>query len=443
MATRIKLKKEVEKMLKNKILLVLIILLLFTFNLNAQDIVYQIPIEGDIDQAMFSFFQRGFNQAEENNADIIIIKIDTYGGYVDPAIKIKDIILNSDTKTVTFVSNRAWSAGALIAISGEQMIMQRGSSIGAAETRPNEEKYISALRKEFKSTAEARNKNPELAAAMVDVDIEIEGIIEKEKLLTLTAEEAVDNNISDYMVDNTEGLYQYLNISGNQVNVLKLTTSEKFAKVVTNPYISTFLLIIGFSALIFELLVPGFGFGGTIGLISLGMFFSGYVINGIASWGIILLFLVGLLLILLEVFVVPGFGITGIGGIASILISLYFLFPTPQIAINIIATTLIATIVATYFIAKYFESSKIWSKISLGTSQTIEVGYVASIGNKKVIGKKGITVTPLRPAGIAEIEGKRVDVVSEGGFIDKEEKIKVIDVRGSKVLVQAYKEGEN
>jgi len=437
------LKKEVEKMLKNKILLILIILLLFTFNLNAQDIVYQIPIEGAIDQAMFSFFQRGFNQAEENNADIIIIKIDTYGGYVDPAIKIKDIILNSDTKTVTFVSNRAWSAGALIAISGEQMIMQRGSSIGAAETRPNEEKYISALRKEFKSTAEARNKNPELAAAMVDVDIEIEGIIEKEKLLTLTAEEAVDNNISDYMVDNTEGLYQYLNISGNQVNALKLTASERFAKVVTNPYISTFLLIVGFSALIFELLVPGFGFGGTIGLISLGMFFSGYVINGIASWGIILLFLVGLLLILLEVFVVPGFGITGIGGIVSILISLYFLFPTPQIAINIIATTLIATIVATYFIAKYFESSKLWSKISLGTSQTKEVGYVASIGNKKVIGKKGITVTPLRPAGIAEIEGKRVDVVSEGGFIDKEEKIKVIDVRGSKVLVQPYKEGEN
>ncbi|MGM0445081.1 MAG: ATP-dependent Clp protease proteolytic subunit, partial [Bacillota bacterium] len=151
MATRIKLKKEVEKMLKNKILLTIIIILLFTFSLNAQDIVYQIPIEGDIDQAMFSFFQRSFIQAEENNADLIIIKIDTFGGYVDPAIKIKDIILNSNTKTVAFVSNRAWSAGALIAISGEQMIMQRGSSIGAAETRPNEEKYISAFRKEFKS----------------------------------------------------------------------------------------------------------------------------------------------------------------------------------------------------------------------------------------------------------------------------------------------------
>ncbi|MGM0445475.1 MAG: NfeD family protein, partial [Bacillota bacterium] len=323
-----------------------------------------------------------------------------------------------------------------------QMIMQRGSSIGAAETRPNEEKYISAFRKEFKSAAEARNKNSDLAAAMVDVDIEIEGIIEKGKLLTLTAEEAVDNNISDYMVANLDGLYQYLGINNIQVNTFKLTATERFAKVVTNPYISTFLLIIGFSALIFELLVPGFGFGGTIGLISLGMFFSGYVINGIASWGIILLFLVGLLLILLEVFVIPGFGITGIGGIASILISLYFLFPTPQIAINIIATTLIVTIAATFFIAKYFEGSKIWSKISLGTSQTKEVGYVASIGNEEIVGKKGITVTPLRPAGIAEIEGKRVDVVSEGGFIDKKVKIKVIDVKGSKVLVQPYKEEE-
>ncbi len=430
-------------MLKNKILLTLIIVLLFTFSLNAQDIVYQIPIEGNIDQAMFSFFERSFNQAENNNADIIIVKIDTYGGFVDSAIKIKDIILNSNIKTITFVSNRAWSAGALIALSGEEMIMQKGSSIGAAETRPNEEKYISALRKEFKATAEARNKNPELAAAMVDVDIEIEGIIDQGKLLTLTAEEAVVNNISDKMVNDIEELYQYLGINNNQVNIQELSASERFAKVVTNPYISTFLLIIGFSALIFELLVPGFGFGGTIGLISLGMFFSGYVINGIASWGIILLFLVGLLLILLEVFVVPGFGITGIGGIASILISLYFLFPTPQIAINIIATTLIATIVATYFIAKYFESSKVWSKISLGTSQTKDVGYVASVGNVEIIGKTGVSVTPLRPAGIANIDGRRVDVVSEGGFIDKDIKIKVIDVKGSKVLVQPDKEGEN
>jgi len=173
------------------------------------------------------------------------------------------------------------------------------------------------------------------------------------------------------------------------------------------------------------------------------LFFSGYIINGIASWGIIVLFLVGLLLILLEVFVVPGFGITGIGGMISIFVSLYFLFPSPQIAINIIASTLIATVVLTYFIGKYFGSSRMWSRISLGISQTKDIGYIASIGDEEITNKTGVTITPLRPAGKVDIDGNRVDVVSEGGFIDKDEKVIVIDVKGSKVLVKPYNEEEN
>lgn len=430
-------------MFKNKILLVIIIVFLFTFSLNAQDIVYQIPINGDIDQAMFSFFQRSFNEAIENNADKIIVNIDTYGGYVDPAIKIKDIIINSNVKTVTYVSNRAWSAGALIALAGEEMVMKVGSSIGAAETRPNEEKYISALRKEFKATAEARNKNPDVAAAMVDVDIEIEGLIEQGKLLTLTADEALKNNITNQVVGSEQEFYNYIQLNKNQITKITPNATEKFADIVTNPYISTLLLIIGFSALIIELLIPGFGVSGTVGLISLGLFFSGFLINGVASWGIIVLFLVGLLLILLEAFVVPGFGITGIGGIISILVSLYYLFPTPQVAVNVIATSLIATVILTFFVGKYFGSSKVWSRISLGTSLTTDSGYVSSNEDKENIGKVGITVTPLRPAGIIKIDDRRIDVVSEGGFIDKNKKVIVIDVKGSKNLVKLYKEEEN
>jgi len=430
-------------MFKNKIFLVLILIILFSFSVNAQDIVYQIPIQGNIDQAMFSFFNRSFEEAVQNGADKIVINIDTYGGYIDPAIRIKDIIINSDVDTITYVSNRAWSAGALIALAGEELVMKEGSSIGAAETRPNEEKYISALRNEFKATAEVRSRNAKIAEAMVDVDVAIEGLIEEGKLLTLTAGEANNNNISDVLVNSDEEFYSYLGVSKETVNIIEPQTIDRFVQIVTNPYISTFLLIIGFSALIFELLVPGFGVGGTVGLISLGLFFSGYVINGVANWGIIVLFLVGLLLIILEAFVVPGFGITGIGGMISIFVSLYFLFPTPEIAINIMATTLIATVILTFIIGKYFGSTKAWSRISLGTSQTSDIGYVASNDKKEIINKTGLTKTPLRPAGIAEIDNNRVDVVSEGGFIDKGEKIIVIDVKGSKVLVKSYKEGED
>jgi len=431
-------------MLKNKIILILIIIIIFSFNLNAQDIVYQIPVEGNIDQAMFSFFQKSYSEAVENNADKIVIKIDTFGGYVDSAVKLKDIILNSQVETVTYVSNRAWSAGALIALAGQTLVMRTGSSIGAAETRPKEEKYISAFRKEFKATAEARNRDPDIAAAMVDSDLVIEGLSEKGKLLTLTAEESYANNIADNVVESDQLLWSYLGLEESTVNKLKPSASENFASVVTNPYISTFLLIIGFSAIIFELLIPGFGIAGTMGFISLGLFFSGYIINGVASWGIIVLFLVGLLLILLEVFVVPGFGVTGIGGIVSIFVSLYYLFPTPQIAVNIIATTLLTTVVLTFIIGKYFGSSNMWSKISLRTSQTSDIGYTAYHGDEDLIGQKGTAVTPLRPAGIIDLDGKRIDVVSEGGFIDKGETVIIIDVKGSKVIVKPFiKRGNN
>ncbi|MCF8008512.1 MAG: nodulation protein NfeD [Halanaerobiales bacterium] len=428
--------------MKNKIILLVLLILIFTIHANAANIVYQIPIEGDIDQAMFSFINSSFKQAVQADADLIIFRLDTYGGYIDPAIKIKDLILNSQIKTVTYVPNRAWSAGALIALAGGQLVMKNGSSIGAAETRPNEEKYISALRKEFKSTAEARGRNPEIAEAMVDVDLEIKGVIKKGKLLTLTSDEAIENNFIDKVIAQDSNLYNYLGVKISQVTFIEEQTIDKFVGFITNPYVSSFLLIIGFTALIFEILVPGFGVGGTVGLISFGLFFSGYLINGIASWGIIVLFLIGLLLIILEVFVVPGFGITGIGGIISVLISLYFLFPSPQIAINIIASTMIATLILTYFIIKYFGSSKLWSRISLRTSQKTDIGYVASVGDKEIINKRGKAITPLRPAGIVEIDNRRIDVVSEGEFIDKGEKVTVIDVKGSKVIVKLFHEEE-
>jgi len=395
-----------------------------------------IPVKGKIDPGLVNLVVKGITEAENDGAKTVILEIDTYGGLVDSAVKIRDNILKTDLETVTFVSGRAWSAGALIALAGKKMVMVRGSSIGAAETRPKEEKYISALRKEFKATAEKRGKNSELAAAMVDADIVIEGISEKGKLLTLTAEEAEGNNIADLLVNDFNALLAELKLTDSRIITRELTSTEKIARFVTNPTVSAVLLSLGFIALIFEALAPGFGIGGTVGILALGLFFSGYIINGLASWGLVVLFLAGIILIMLEIFVVPGFGVTGIGGLLAILLSLYFTLPTPQIALSILAAVIVVSIAATVILIKLFGGSRFWKRISLGESQTTDSGYIAHIDKSELPGSKGITLTPLRPAGIVLVNNERIDVVSEGGYIDKDKDVKIVSVSGSRIIVR-------
>ena len=404
------------------------------------DSVYKIPIKTDIDPALASFVKNGIKEAEENKADLIIIEISSFGGLVDSAISVKDSIIKTSIPTITFVSERAWSAGALIALAGEELVMQEGTSIGAAETRPNEEKYISALRKEFNATAQLRNKNPELAEAMVDSDIEVEGIIAKDKLLTLTAGEAEENNISNSTVRSFEDLLTKYNIADAEIVRITRSMQEIFADVVTTPTFSVILLSIGFVALISEAIIPGWGVGGTIGLLSLGTFFSAYLINGYAHWGLIVLFIVGIVLMAIELFVVPGFGITGIGGLIAIFASLYFFFPDPSTALGVMAAVLVLSLVLLFILIKLFGISNFWKNISLGESQSNEGGYTSHSNQKKYIGEKGIALTHLRPAGTAEINGKRIDVITEGDYIDKNQKVEVIRVKGSRVVVKKIKE---
>ena len=404
------------------------------------DLVYQIPIKTDIDPSIASFVRNGIKEAEINEADLIIIEISSFGGLVDSAIAIKDNIIKTSIPTITFVSERAWSAGALIALAGEELVMQEGTSIGAAETRPNEEKYISALRKEFNATAELRNRNPELAEAMVDSDIEVEGIIAKDKLLTLTSSEALENNISNSTVISYEDLLSKYNLADSEIITLQRSMREIFADIVTTPIFSVILLSIGFVALISEAIIPGWGVGGTIGLLSLATFFSGYLINGYAHWGLIVLFIVGIVLMAIELFVVPGFGITGIGGLIAIFASLYFFFPDPSTALGVMAAVLVISIVLLFILIKLFGVSKFWKNISLGESQSNEGGYTSHSNQKKLIGETGTTLTHLRPAGTAEFRGKRIDVITEGDYIDKNKEVKVIRVKGSRVVVKKIEE---
>src|SRR5690554_2895730 len=412
-------------------------------NLHASNgVVYRIPVTGEIDPGLVKMIEKGIREAKELGADLIIFEIDTFGGYVDSAVKIRDLLLDLPITSYTCVKGRAWSAGALITLAGNRIAMKSGSSIGAAETRPDEEKYISAFRKEFKSTAEARGKNPDIAAAMVDADIEIEGITEAGKLLTLTAIEASSHNIADLMAETINDIFIEEELEPARIITLEMTAAEKAARLVIRPTASTVLITIGIIAFLVEAFMLGFGVGGAIGILSLGIVFSSQIFYGGASWGLALLFLLGLVLILLEIFVIPGFGFAGIGGIAFVFLSIFFLFPTTELALSAISIILLSSLVAFVILVKLFGISPFWKRISLGESQTVEAGYTASDSRQDLLGKTARTITPLRPAGTADVSGRRIDVVSEGDYIDKEQVVKIIKVSGSRIVVQKTKEGD-
>jgi len=288
------------------LLTILIIILIFISVINIHTFanetkeVYMISIKGTIDLGLSSYIQRALEEALLNRGKAVILEIDTFGGRVDAAVQIRDKIISLNIPSVAYIKNRAWSAGALIALSAEYILMDKSGSIGAAEPQPANEKTISALRTEFSSTALARGRPEKIAAAMVDKDIEIENVIGKDKILTLNAEQAIKLNFVDGIVSNVEGVLEFLTLEDAKIKYIYPNWAENVSRFVTNPTISSLLLSIGFLGLIIEFWTLGWGVAGTIGIISLSLFFGGHIIVGLAGWETIILFLVGTISIFLT-----------------------------------------------------------------------------------------------------------------------------------------------
>lgn len=400
------------------------------------DLIYVVDVEGEIDMGLAKYIEKSLNQATEDGAKAVILRINTFGGLVESATQIRDNIVDSPVQTVALIADRAWSAGALISLACDQIYMAPESSIGAAETRPKEEKYISAFRKEFKATAEKQGRNPDIAAAMVDADIAIDGVIEKGKLLTLTAKEAVEVGMADGQLSTVSAVLPAIDAEGAVVKDLEPSLTDRFGRFVTNSAVSTLLIIIGFVGLIVEAVTLGWGVGGSIGILAMAVFFGGNLLVGNTSWGLILLFLAGIILLGLELFVVPGFGVTGLAGIALVVTSLFLTFESPVVGMYAVSIALVVGVIALIVVFKYFGSSKAWNRIALNTAQTREGGYSAPVVKEYLVGLEGEALTTLRPAGMALIEGERVDVVTEGNYIVKGSAIKVVKIEGTKVIVR-------
>lgn len=396
--------------------------------------VHVIPIQGEIEPGLARFLTRALERAEARGAEAVIIEIGTLGGRVDAALQIRDAILHSQVKTIAFVQDRAWSAGALIAISAEELIMAPGSSIGAAEPIPLTDKTLSAVKKEFETTAARRSRNVQVAGAMVDKNVKVPGI-DQAGPLTLSWTQAKEFNIANDILGSRQQVLSKFGFSEADVVETTPTTAERFARFLTSTAVAPVLLTLGFVGLAIEIFTPGFGIPGFLGLVFLGLFFGGHLVAGFAGWEVVALFMVGIILLAIEAFI-PGFGVFGILGILGILGSILLASANLEQAVQSLAIALIATVTVIAVGARHATRRGFFGRLTLRDTLNRAEGYVAPPSMDSLVNREGVALTPLRPAGAAEIDGRRVDVVTDGDFIDPGTRVRVAEVVGSRVVVR-------
>ncbi len=421
--------------------------------LQNESTVYRVPVTGEIELGLAPYIQRAVKEAAEVGAVALILDIDTPGGRVDAAEIISDALTDSEVPVYSLINRRAYSAGALIALSTSRIYMRPASVIGAATPVDGTgtkapEKIVSAMRSQMRALAESNGLEPEVAAAMVDEDIEIDGVVESGKLLTLTTEEAIEIGYAE-AIEDLDALLVALGHEGATVVTLELNWAERLVRFFSSSLVSPFLLSLGFLGLLIEIRTPTFGLAGTMGLISLSLFFGSNMIVGLAGLEDVLIVGAGLVLLGIEAFVVPGFGIFGVAGVVAILTGLYMSLlgniPTmpdfTRAAWVLTSSTLLLIGSAWALIRTLPSSSRLAeSGIFLLAKTTSAIGYESAEVRSDLVGKYGTAITDLRPAGTALIGDERIDVVSESEWISAGTPVKVLSAEGYRHIVRSIAE---
>ena len=396
------------------------------------------------------YIKKAIDKANEDKADLIILELDTPGGLLSSALSIKNYIIESEVPVAVYINKNALSAGALISLSAKEIYMSDGSVIGAAtpiylngnEVKKAGEKEISAMRAAMRASAETTKKNTKAAEAMVDETIvltkEKDGIdLDDKTLLTLSADEAVEINIADKKANSIKEIIELKGLSDNsEIITVEEEKYDSVLRFLLNPFILSLLMSIGIAGIYLEIKTPGFGVGGVTAIIAFSVFFFVQFFSGDSNLIEPAIFLLGAVLLCIEIFVIPGFGITGILGITAILASVFMSFGLNNIAIAtfVIFISLIIDIILIVLIAKFMTKSKEFNnKITLSSDTA---GYHSSVSYDHLLNKEGIADTFFRPAGYIMIDNNRYDAVSEGEFIDKGSSLKVVLVEGNRIVVK-------
>ncbi len=432
---------------------------LITFNLSyAQDslqtIVMKMDITSDIDPRMNRYVDLALKHADEIKADYIIIEMDTYGGAVNDADDIRTAILNYPKPVFVYINKDAASAGALISIACDKIYMAPGASIGAAtvvnaEGQAAPDKYQSYMRSIMRSTAEATGRDPRIAEAMVDENLEIDSISPKGQVITFSTSEAMKYGYCDEKVSSVADILELNNINDYSLVTYELDATEKIIAIFLNPFISGILILIIIGGIYFELQTPGVGFPILAAFIALLLYFTPYYLHGLADNWEIIIFFIGIGLIMVEIFVLPGFGVAGISGLILTLGSLilvmlnndlfdFSLVPADDI-IQAVATAgigLMGGMALIFYGGLKFTESKAFKKIALQDRFDRTQGYTSNFKSGTFIGKKGITYSVLRPSGKIMIDDEIYDAYTRGNYIDKGVEIIVVDEGGTSLKVK-------
>ncbi|WJQ83647.1 NfeD family protein [Brevibacillus brevis] len=404
-----------------------------------------IPVDSTIERGLESFLQRAFADAQQQQADLVILHINTPGGEVNAADQIGQLIRQAPMHVIAYIDNQAFSAGTYIALNANEIIMTPGSSMGAATPidlagNAADIKFISGWSNKMKAAAELNNRNPDVARAMVEIDTEFPGLKPKGTVLSLDAQQAKRLGYADDVVSNKEELLKKLGIQPDSLQAIEPTGGELVARWVTSPIVMSLLLIIGLGGIVVELFAPGFGVAGTISLFAFSLYFFGHYVAGFANWLHIGLFVVGILLMLLEIFL-PG-GIVGAIGFLSIVTGLVMAAYDTKQGLASLGVAALVTVIVAFMLVKKYGVKGLFNRFVLGETQSNEEGYVAPRDQRELEGKSGIALTPLRPAGVVKVEGKRVDAVSVGGFIEAGTAITVVQVEGTRIVVAELEQKE-
>ncbi|WP_025028211.1 NfeD family protein [Caldalkalibacillus mannanilyticus] len=409
---------------------------------NQQSLVYVVPVESNIERGLQVFMERAFQEAEEAGADHIIVEISTFGGAVDAAAGIGDLLQQTQIPITAFVRGKAISAGAYIALNADQIVMTPGSTMGAATVvdsagNAGEAKAMSYWIQAMAEAASVKGRDPQYAKAMVDIDMEIEGVVKKGEVLTFGANDALQYGYAEKIVNTRAELIDFLELEQAKIVEVATTVAEKIARFVTSPVVMPILFSLGSLGLMLELYSPGFGIPGTIGVSALLLFFFGHMIAGFAGWESLLLFIVGIILIIIEIFV-PGFGIFGILGVVSIIGGLTLASFDYVVGLQSVGWATLITIIVGGILLKYTNKKGLWTKLVLEEGLEEEESQERFQSKKDLVGKTGRALTKLRPAGAIQIEDRRFDAVSEGGIIEKDQLIRVIYVDGTRIVVSPF-----
>jgi membrane-bound serine protease (ClpP class) len=445
----------------NKILSLLLLTFLLPLVALAQSdstekttLIYKFDIKEEIAPPMVHTTQKAFKAAQEMNADLIIIHMNTYGGLVDAADSIRTKILNSKIPVYVYIDNNAASAGALIAIACDSIYMAPVASMGAATVvdqsgQPVPDKYQSYMRSWMRATAEENGRDPNIAQAMVDPDIYIPGIVDSGKVLTFTTSEAIKYGYCEREVDNIAELIEQTGIHTYEIVEHKRSGVDKIIGLLISPVISGILIMIIVGGIYFELQSPGIGFPLAASIIAAMLYFAPLYLEGLADHWEILIFILGVILILVEVFAIPGFGVAGVAGITLVVVGLT-LSLIGNIGLNfsgvameavataffIVTIAILFALIGSFWISKKLFTTTIFGHLALEAEQNADEGYSTSnVKYASMIGKKGTAYSVLRPAGKAMIEGDVFDATALTGFIDKGDSIEVIKYETGQLFV--------